>query len=54
MINRKDIIDASSKYYHQYKKKKNIKNRIVTTVKKKKNVAVRAEEATGPIMVSFY
>ena len=33
--------------------KKNTKNRIVTTVKKK-NVAVRAEEATGPIMVSFY
>ena len=52
MINRKDIIDVSSKYYHQYKKK--YKKQDSYYSKKKKNVAVRAEEATGPIMVSFY
>ena len=35
-------------------KKKKHKKQDSYYSKKKKNVAVRAEEATGPIMVSFY
>ena len=53
MLNREDIIDASSKYHHQSKTNKQTNKRIVTIVKKK-NVGVRAEDTTGSILVNFY